>query len=77
MKKNRDDIVGNLLGDRIKEEIENIDNELNMGKYVTTSFTVPEHWRELLMKYFKSRGLNWSSGIRQMMAEYMEEKGLK
>jgi hypothetical protein len=47
------------------------------GKAVRFGFFLPETWKNALTAHFKAQGLDLSSGIRQALARYMSEEGIR
>ena len=47
------------------------------GELARVNFWMPASWKKTLAAHFKAQGLDLSSGIRQALARYMSEEGLR
>jgi hypothetical protein len=47
------------------------------GEQTRVNFYLPSAWKKALTAHFKAQGLDLSSGIRQALARYMSEEGLR
>jgi len=47
------------------------------GESTRVNFWLPTGWKKALTAHFKGQGLDLSSGIRQALARYMSEEGLR
>lgn len=47
------------------------------GEQTRVNFYLPASWKRTLTAHFKAQGLDLSSGIRQALARYMSEEGLR
>lgn len=71
-----DNMMNSLLGgSAVEREIRKM--SIEPGPLKVTTLNLPENWLKILKQHFKYQGLNLSTGIRQLMAKYMKEEGLK
>jgi hypothetical protein len=49
----------------------------DQGDQARVNFWLPTSWKTALTAHFKAQGLDLSSGIRQALAAYMREAGLR
>ena len=50
---------------------------LEKGKMVRFSFWIPQGWKAALERHFDEQGSDLSHGLRQMIARYLNEQGMK
>ncbi len=72
-KKHTPDLMSQVLGGSKKEVekpiAENMQPEL-------ISIRIPAAWRARLKVHYKSKGLDFSNGVRLALSQYMEREGL-
>lgn len=72
------------LADNLKEQINNSGlktkyelPEAENDKNYAFSVNFPKRHKEILERYFREKGLSFSSGIRMIIYEYMKENEIK
>ena len=75
-RKKTPDILDEMLGGSktVKSESSAVGNNLEMK---ITPLRLPVSWKEALKTHFRSRGQDLSNGIRGILAEYMDQEGLR
>ena len=47
------------------------------GLQVRVNLWMPDNWKKVLTAHFRAQGLDLSNGIRQALAKYMSEEGIR
>ena len=71
------DLMGEFLGKKGPEKKAGIEVPQEKGEMKTFSLRMPESDRKLLKRYFRTKGMDFSNGLRMWIYERMQEEGLK
>lgn len=64
------------INDRVKKQIEKTGLKEQDGKLIQFVIRLSKRDKEILEKHFRSQGLGLSTGIRQILKNYISEKNL-
>ncbi len=72
-KKHTPDLMSQVLGGSKKEVRKPIAGNMQ-PKLI--SLRIPEAWQDRLKVHYKSKGLDFSNGVRLALSQYMDREGL-
>ena len=76
MSKESKDRVAGILG-QVGEQTNPLELKEGERENVQICFKLPRGWRDRMRKHFADRGTDLSTGLRQLIADYMTSKRLR